>query len=990
MKKSKFFMFFLSTVAISAASMKAIIANPVQAAGDYWIKITPNSKYICTIDGEGNVGEFTYNAGNNCNGLSLLVDLGMKADGVTPEEAQNYTISKLQIANLVNSTKVDVSTSLDGEQYHDLFSSTEFGEFKVYEFEATEMRFVKLTPTGAWQTFWGAEYPVAFYGHVTGEEPEEPPAATNDYIKIGPNTKKIYTVDGEGNEEAFAFNTGNNVNGKTLMIDLGKKADGTDDENQKYILAGIQVAAVQNVTKIIAEVSLDNENWTKVFETTEFAEFKTYNFDEVEARYVKMVFEGAWATLWGAEYGVAMYGRVASDDEPVEENNWLKIAPGTKKIYTIDSEGTEAAFVFNAGNNGNGLILMIDLGTNYDGTPSEDQCYILSGVQIANLVNATKVVIEVSVDGTKYTKVAESTEFAAFKVYNFGEINVRYVRITTEGQWQTFWGEEYAVAVYGRVGQLETSDDPEGILFANASSELQYALVKGDSIALGASKRNPSAAGDIVYSITENQNVATISTEGIITVNSVGDGRTVYVAKASVPNPSGGDYEATYSFVVLSEELTRMNKIYYNPDQYRYDLLDLIDISLVRASLSTKFTHSIDGISYQEADANKLLENPVRAAYVKVEEGDAVIYGVDKAGQAVVVNITTEDIDGFFPENPLTNAIDGNFSTPAVTPKNNLVGQGEVKGSVTLELDAVYSITAIRMFSFWNTVNSGFFSYSLDGVNFSADEPFTTKYCKYGVEAEFMVLFAPFDDVEARFVRFNITGWTTNEDSIGIREFNVYGEKNTGTVAITWNTEDSDSVTGMPTNDAQAPYGTLINEPETAPTREGYVFRGWFLDDGFRTAATFPVVALENVSLYAKWEAVPTHILTINVTGEGSVTGAQTGAYAEGTEITITVTASSGWHLVSVKVNDQTVTLTNNSYQLVISGNTSIEVLFGKDQTTQSSSSSKITSQPTSTSSQAERPAKSGCLGSVTSSIALVSVLGLVLTTLALSKKKED
>ena len=43
-------------------------------------------------------------------------------------------------------------------------------------------------------------------------------------------------------------------------------------------------------------------------------------------------------------------------------------------------------------------------------------------------------------------------------------------------------------------------------------------------------------------------------------------------------------------------------------------------------------------------------------------------------------------------------------------------------------------------------------------------------------------------------------------------------------------------------------------ETEPIPTKEGYTFRGWYLDGGFANKASFPLEVTGNITLYAKWE----------------------------------------------------------------------------------------------------------------------------------------
>ncbi|HQQ39850.1 MAG TPA: InlB B-repeat-containing protein, partial [Bacilli bacterium] len=50
------------------------------------------------------------------------------------------------------------------------------------------------------------------------------------------------------------------------------------------------------------------------------------------------------------------------------------------------------------------------------------------------------------------------------------------------------------------------------------------------------------------------------------------------------------------------------------------------------------------------------------------------------------------------------------------------------------------------------------------------------------------------------------------------------------------------------------PYGTIVVKP-TDPTREGYVFAGWFDEPALTTPHDFTVGLTSDMTVYAKWEA---------------------------------------------------------------------------------------------------------------------------------------
>lgn len=51
-------------------------------------------------------------------------------------------------------------------------------------------------------------------------------------------------------------------------------------------------------------------------------------------------------------------------------------------------------------------------------------------------------------------------------------------------------------------------------------------------------------------------------------------------------------------------------------------------------------------------------------------------------------------------------------------------------------------------------------------------------------------------------------------------------------------------------------YGDYISEPEP-PTREGYVFQGWYSDENFQYAWDFDTMQVpQSITLYASWEKI--------------------------------------------------------------------------------------------------------------------------------------
>jgi basic membrane protein A len=80
---------------------------------------------------------------------------------------------------------------------------------------------------------------------------------------------------------------------------------------------------------------------------------------------------------------------------------------------------------------------------------------------------------------------------------------------------------------------------------------------------------------------------------------------------------------------------------------------------------------------------------------------------------------------------------------------------------------------------------------------------------------------------------------------------------------ITFNSNGGSLVNSLTQN-----YGTIIFEPNE-PEKEGFVFKGWFLDNGFTQEFEFITMPSSNIILYAKWDKNPEKIILI--TDKGSI-----------------------------------------------------------------------------------------------------------------------
>ena len=158
MKKRNLLQIAMTVIATLCLIAGLTVSASAETNAD-WIKITPDSKYVYTVGADGTVADFTFGAANNCHTVSLVVDLGTKADGTTAEADQKYIVSVVQLNNPENFTSAKISVSTDGETWEEVLDTpVEKLGWQNFNFEEVNARYVKVTPSGAWATLWGEDY----------------------------------------------------------------------------------------------------------------------------------------------------------------------------------------------------------------------------------------------------------------------------------------------------------------------------------------------------------------------------------------------------------------------------------------------------------------------------------------------------------------------------------------------------------------------------------------------------------------------------------------------------------------------------------------------------------------------------------------------------------------------------------------------------------------------------------------------------------------
>lgn len=90
--------------------------------------------------------------------------------------------------------------------------------------------------------------------------------------------------------------------------------------------------------------------------------------------------------------------------------------------------------------------------------------------------------------------------------------------------------------------------------------------------------------------------------------------------------------------------------------------------------------------------------------------------------------------------------------------------------------------------------------------------------------------------------------------------------------------------------------GETVTEP-VAPTKDGYVFKGWYTSSNFSSPYTFGNTISDDITLYAKWQNTAGVTITVSSNSTVAITKTEDGS-------TITLTATSGHSSYTWKIDD--------------------------------------------------------------------------------------
>lgn len=183
--------------------------------------------------------------------------------------------------------------------------------------------------------------------------------------------------------------------------------------------------------------------------------------------------------------------------------------------------------------------------------------------------------------------------------------------------------------------------------------------------------------------------------------------------------------------------------------------------------------------------------------------------------------------------------------------------------------------------------------------------------------------------------KYGFVGWRENGKII-ITEpaytFTVNRNRNLTAVFVSTVTMYTVTVVADPTGGGTVSGGGSVEEGQsvtlTQTTATGYRFSGWYSGSTLlSTASPYTFTPTGNITVAAKFAAIPVYTITatIDPSGSGTVTGA--GMYQEGTQATITATPAEGYTFNGWTENGATVS-TSASYTFTVTGNRALAAGF--------------------------------------------------------------
>ena len=301
----------------------------------------------------------------------------------------------------------------------------------------------------------------------------------------------------------------------------------------------------------------------------------------------------------------------------------------------------------------------------------------------------------------------------------------------------------------------------------------------------------------------------------------------------------------TTSNEIVSETTNESFTIHFD-SQGGSSISDLVFTSVSQITtieFPSKVGYTFDGwyydLNYTQPLTISTIEIESRTVYAKwVPNQYTIIF--EENGGSIVSNITQ------------------NYDTLIILP-SNLTKQGYSFSGWYLDQNFMTEFSNTKMplngatlYAKWDpalvAVTVNYYTQDLTGGNFSLAE---TSNLQAYTEALFS---APIIDISGfsyeQSNQLNTSSGIVLAD--GSLTLNMYYSRNSYTISFETNATISiESIT--------APYQTTVN-PVTNPVRPGYEFVGWFADQNLTIPYVFSTIPASNITIYAKWNGVPSTI----------------------------------------------------------------------------------------------------------------------------------
>ena len=150
----------------------------------------------------------------------------------------------------------------------------------------------------------------------------------------------------------------------------------------------------------------------------------------------------------------------------------------------------------------------------------------------------------------------------------------------------------------------------------------------------------------------------------------------------------------------------------------------------------------------------------------------------------------------------------------------------------------------------------------------------------------------------------------------------LYAKWTARTYTVTFNSGNGSAVSPV-----TAAYNALIAKPAN-PTRNGYIFGGWYKDSAYAAAWSFSKDRVTaDTTLYARWYTDKVYTISTYTSSFGTITGA--GKYNGGMRATLTAKPKSGYRFVRWLENGVQVS-THSSYSFTVTKNRKLQAQFAK------------------------------------------------------------